>query len=400
MKPHKVLGLHLLVLAAAAALTWWAFQRPQRSPTAGQVVLDVTRAQLAKIAFESPDHGSEATARHGGGFDLVVSEQKKQPAPPPTPGSDGGPADGGAGADGGVAGASPDAGVAAPDGGPADAGVAETAKVETVVNRYRAGEDYERALERMFPLRAERDLGAPEHDKMLSFGLDRPERRLRFSTANASYVLELGSDSFGGASTYVRLSPGGRVLLVSSANLRALDVQGTRYLERRLTPLKERDVDRLVVTQGNLARELVHQDKGKPDAEAWVPGDRPEVRDERFRAWVGKFFRLSALEYLPEKELPPVQSVARVTLQAGPEGRDGQEDIEIAKADVDNAAGKRDYFARSAFTGEWVKLERFGAEGVVNDMAGIVGDEGGEEKPAGPPPASPGSQPNPDGGTR
>ncbi|NMB76193.1 MAG: DUF4340 domain-containing protein [Myxococcales bacterium] len=404
MKPHKVFGVHLMVLAAATVATWWAFQRPQRPPTGGQLVLDISRAQLSKIAFEAPDHGSEATARPGGGFDLVVSEQKKRPAPPPTPSVDGGPVDGGmpdgAAADGGLAGTSPDAGTAAPDGGPAAVGAAEPAKAETVVNRYRASEDYERALERLFPLRAERDLGTPEHDKIVSFGLDRPERRLRFSTARANYVLELGSDSFGGASTYVRLSPGGRVLLVSSANLRALDVQGTRYLERRLTPLKERDVDRLVVTRGSLARELVHQDKGKPDAEAWVPGDRPDLRDERFRAWVGKFFRLSALEYLDDKDVPPSQSVARVLLQAGPEGRDGQEDIEIAKADVDNAAGKRDYFARSAFTGGWVKLERFGAEGVVNDMAGIVGDEGGEDKPAEPPPASPGSQPNPDAGAR
>mgnify|MGYP000368557258 CR=1 FL=1 len=406
MKPQKIFGIHLIVLALAAAATWWAFQRPQRPPSGGQVVLDVDRTKLSRMAFEAADHGCEAVARPGGGFDLVVTEQKKRSAPAPAPRADGGPADGGlpdggatdaglAALDGGVAAPTPDGGSSG-DRAAAETGAGDTApppSVETMVTRYRAGEEFDRALDRLLPLRAERDLGAVDADKIAAFGLQQPQRKIRLTTSRGNFTLELGNDSFGGASTYVRLSPGDRVILVSSANLRALDVQGTRYLERRLTSLKEKDVDRLVVTRGNLSRELVHQDKGKADAEAWVPNDRPDLREERFRVWVGKVFRLSALEYLAEKDLPPAQSVLRVLLQAGPGGRDGQEDIEIARSDVDNAAGKKDYYARSGFTGGWVKLERFGAESVVNDAAVVVEDGGSEEKPPEPPTPAAGTQP-------
>jgi len=341
MKGKLGLILHLAALVIAAVCAYLVFSAGKEKTETGKVILDVEPDQLTRLAFDTGKKQVVAAAREGGGFTMTVTEQIHKPVAVPKDDK----------------GKKEDA---------EDKPPAAKMTTETTVDTYRASQEFEKTLARLLPLRAERDLGKVDDQKLSQFGMVEGGRTLIVEAQKQKVTYLIGSQTYGGATTYVMEQPEGEVYLISSTLIRSLDVRGTRYLERRLVGMEKNDVERVAVGTLTASREFLQQKREKK-RNIWVPVDSPDVTNDLFTNWVERAFRLGAAEYLNQDPVPPPKPEFKLLLFRGNRKLD---ELQVASAEAE--AGKRDFFARSDFTGGWVKLRRQDAEAVVNDLASVL----------------------------
>ena len=350
MKGKLGLLLHLAALVVAAVCAYLVFSAGKQKTEKGKVILEVEPDQLSRLAFDSGKKQVVAVARKGGGFSMTVTEQIHKPVPVEKKDKE-------------KKEEAKDKPPAAPKG---TAHPAAKMITETTVNAYRASQEFEKTLARLLPLRAERDLGKVSDQKLSQFGMVEDGRTLIVEAQKQKVTYPIGAQTYGGATIYVQEQPDGPVYLVSSTLIRSLDVRGTRYLERRLVGLQKKDVERLAVGTLTASREFFQQKREKK-RNIWVPADSPEAAADLFTNWVERAFRLGATEYLDQDPVPPPKPEFKLLYFRGSKKLD---ELQVASAEAE--AGKRDFFARSQFTGGWVKLRRQDAEAVVNDLANVL----------------------------
>jgi hypothetical protein len=213
MKGKLGLILHLAALVVAAFCAYLVFSAGKAKTDKGKVILDVEPDQLTRLAFDTGKKQVVAVAREGGGFTMTVTEQIHKPVVVPKKEK-----------------GEKDKTPAAPKG---TAKVAARMITETTVNTYRASQEFEKTLARLLPLRAERDLGKVGDKKLSQFGMVEAGRTMIVEAQKQKVTYLIGSQTYGGATTYVQQQPEGPVYLISSTLIRSLDVRSTRYLERR-----------------------------------------------------------------------------------------------------------------------------------------------------------------------
>jgi hypothetical protein len=343
MKGKLGLTLHLAALVIAAVCAYLVFSAGKEKIEKGKVILEVEPDELTRLAFDTGKKQVVAAARKGGGFTMTVTEQVHKPVAAPKKEE--------------KAGDAKDAKEKPP---------APKMITETTVNTYRASQEFEKTLARLLPLRAERDLGKVDENKLSQFGMVEAGRTLIVEAQKQKVTYLIGAQTYGGATTYVQEQPEGPVYLISSTLIRSLDVRGTRYLERRLVGVDKNDVERVAVGTLTATREFLQQKREKK-RNIWVPADSPDVTNDLFTNWVERVFRLGAAEYLDQDPVPPPKPEFKLLYFRGSKKLD---ELEVASAEAE--AGKRDFFARSGFTGGWVKLRRQDAEAVVNDLATVL----------------------------
>ncbi len=358
MKPRISLFVHFGALLVAATAAWFVFTSPEVKQSRGKVVLDYKPADLTRLEFVTSRKNVTVTPRKGGGFTLTLSEVLRKPAIAK---------ESAAKSDGGV----PDAGV--PDG---NAGKAvDAAKkppkppmiTEKKSSSYRANFELESQLDRLLPLYVERDLGEPEADKLKAFGLDDSDRTLTIEIGKQKASYSIGKQTYGGATNYVRRLPDGPVYLISASALRGIDIRAPRFLERRLVEIKKKDCDAVDVISPASGGERKLQKHKLEHSDRWAPADEPDTTDSLFGTWVGRVFRLAADEYLDAEPQPAPPVVAKIRFI-----RDGGVTDEVVIAGGQAKNGKKQYFAHSAFSGQWVKLQPSGATEVVDDLTNIL----------------------------
>lgn len=336
MRGKLGLGLHLAALAVAGVCVYLAFSGGKEETEKGRVILDIQPDQLDRLAFDTGKKQVVAVSREGGGFTMTITEQIHKPAVKPEEKQAG------------------------------EKAAAPKMITETQVTSYRASQEFEKTLERLLPLRAERDLGKPDAKKLAQFGLVEAGRSLIVEAREQKVAYLIGSQTYGDATTYIRQQPDGPVFLVSSTLIRSLDARANRYLERRLVGVDQQDVERIAVGTLTHSREFTRQKREKQRS-VWVPADNPESANDLFTNWVERVFRLGADEYLNEDPLPPPRPEFKLICFRG-----GQQLDELELASAEAGEGKRDFFARSQFTGGWVKLKSGDAEAVVNDLGTVL----------------------------
>jgi len=234
------------------------------------------------------------------------------------------------------------------------------------VARYRASADFEKKLAKILPLFVERDLGRVDAEKLLEFGLDPGERRLTVTVGSQELSFVMGKKTYGGSATYLRQLPDGPVFLLSSALERSLDIRAPRYLERRLVPLAAADVDAILVSSQQKEKKRLLSKKKQERADKWIAED-PEDDNALFGNWVAKLFKLSAIEYLEKDPSPqPTIGVRLVFIQ----GKKSKDELQLASRPKPD--GKKEYFARSTFTGQWVLLRAADADSLLSDLNAIL----------------------------
>jgi hypothetical protein len=335
----RSLLLHTGALLAAAISATEKIQ-----PVKGKIILDAKPKDLTRLSITAEDKVVEITPRQGGGFTLAITEQVEKPDPSkPQP-------------------AKPEGGVDPTIELPPQAMIKETQ-----ASSYRASKQLEDALAKVLPMVVERDLGKLDAAALAKVGLDQPARTLTVEVGSQKVSFAVGKETFGSMSTYLRRTPDDAVYLIASTLLRPLDARAPSFMERNLVGFPSKDADRITVETGDAGagQELMRQDQS--GQEAWTRADNAESSAELIKNWVEKVFRMKAAEYLPKSIEPAPQNVARIQFRKGDKRLD-----ELVLAQQEAAEGKKDYFARSAHTGAWVKLNRLEAETVVNDLPAVV----------------------------
>jgi hypothetical protein len=345
MKLRGVLGAHLTALVLAGAAAYAVHQFDPNAPAEGPLVLDVSADQLSQLRLETKGRTVLAARQAPGGpFQLEIREEKAPVAPPRT----------------GPEGESP-----AEPPAPAEPSVQES--------RYRASDEFGKALERMLPLRALQSLGKLSEEQREKFGLQNAQSQLRLEARGQAVALRLGDPTYGGSSTYVERVSDGQAYLVSSSTLKTIDFRPPRFMERRLVEKPQSAVDWLQADcSGQGRRVLTRVQAAAPgQPERWAPEEDPAAADELYRNWMEKIFRLGVQEYLDQ---PPADSpeapFARCRLTFRAEGKPLDE-LELVWRD--SAPGKTESFARSGFTAGWVKLEPHAVGQVTSDLPAVFG---------------------------
>jgi len=336
MKLRGALALHAALLVASAAAAYAVYSFDPNVPDEGPLVLDAAPDRVERLVYASKGRTITAARLAPGGFQLEVDEEKiVPPAKPAEPG-------------------------AAP--------APEAPGPERVQSRYRSSDEFVKALERMLPLHAVQSLGKLTDEQREKFGLAVSPSSILVGVQGQEVRLRLGNQTYGGTSTYVERELDGEAFLVSAATLRAIDFRPPRFMERRLVARPMAEVDWLQLDcEGQGRRVLVRAPAAAGQPERWAPEEDPSAGDELFRNWVEKVFRLSAQEYLREPPAEPLQG-CRFALRAG-----GEPAGEIELAWREEAPGKALFFARSDFTGGWVKVEVHGAGQVSADLPAVFG---------------------------
>jgi len=232
---------------------------------------------------------------------------------------------------------------------------------------YRASQEFERELERLFPLYVERELKAAVED-LEKFGLQKDFRRLELQFGDRKAAFALGAQTYGGATQYLRQLPDGAVYLVSTALERTFDVRAPRYLERRLVGVERNDIESVLVTDptGGKARRFLRQKRENTDV--WVNENQPDVPNTLAGTWMNKVLLLGAEAYLAAEPQPAPEAKARLVFRST-----SLKEEELALYSSKDEKGQEVFFARSPFTGQWVKVSPTNAREVISDLSAVLG---------------------------
>ncbi|HUU03601.1 MAG TPA: DUF4340 domain-containing protein [Myxococcota bacterium] len=332
MKARTSLLVHFGALLVVALAAWIVFASPEVKRSKGKIVLDAKPTDLTRLELTASRKKVTMTPRKGGGFTLSVSEALRKPA---AKGEEKSPR--------------------------------PPMITENKVTSYRASFELTRQLERLMPLYVERDLGKPGADKLEAFGLQDSDRILTIEIGGQKVSYRIGKQTFGNATNYVRRLPDGPVYLVSAAALRGIDIRAPRFLERRLLELKKKDCDAVDVVSPASGGQRKLQKHKLEHSDRWAPADEPDTTDSLFGTWVGKVFRLAADEYLDTDPQPAPPVLAKIRFI-----KEGRATDEVVLAGGQTKQGKQQYFARSAFSGQWVRLQTSGAKEVADDLINIL----------------------------
>jgi hypothetical protein len=339
-----IVHFSLLIVAAASALAVYSGNE-EKAPVEGVPILDIRLSDIEHISYAADTKIVEIGPREGGGFTVSVYKRDEDIPDPEAWDKEEEPE--------------------AADEKAVEGGVPDGMEDDTETSVYRASKALDDMLEKTFPLKARRRLGELGADELGRFGFTEGGGTLIVKAKGQEATFEVGSSSYGGATTYLRERPGGAVFLVDAGLIRSLDITPPRYLERRLVDLTKETATGVSVTSGGKTRKLVKVGAGK-DAK-WADEAHRDAPSEMIANWVAAVFRLSAAEYLAEGEAFEPTALATLEFE-----KDGAASFSLTLAWASGEDEKKEYYARSTYTGGWVKLNRFGAESVASDLPSIV----------------------------
>ena len=237
--------------------------------------------------------------------------------------------------------------------------------VENKISTYRANESFKQTLEQLLPLKVKRLLGNLDEEKLSSLELSPFTRSLKIKARGQLTTFAVGKVSYGGQTTYIRREPDGPVYLVSNRMIQAVDFRAPRFMERRLVEFPKNDAKRILVQLHGSGEglELIKKEEGKKSF--WVDNLDPDSSNPLLANWIDRLFRITATEYLGNELAPTTKKLAHLELHFD---QDNEDQLELV---VDETEKKKAYYAKSKFTGVWVKLNIGDSESVFNDLPAL-----------------------------
>ncbi|RKG96377.1 hypothetical protein D7V97_35630, partial [Corallococcus sp. CA053C] len=320
-------------VALVAAFFVWQ-REPSRAP--GEVTVEDAQVRsLDRVRYEDETRFVELfrdPKDRESIWVLLGNKPAKPNAGPAVPSGagDAGPTASGAGSEGGgardagaLASAGPDAGSGARPAGdagalasaaidagtrgsPSDAGtLAAAAPAPVSPPRELRGNDMAQKLfARFAPLRAQRELGVLDTQKLEEIGLAKTGRLLTLTLDGAQKRFRLAAPASGWGAPYLQRVSDGQVFLLGPALLPDLEAAANRLVDRRLHTFDVDGFDRVVITSGATSRAFVASGK-PPGAVQLAPVETPTAPDDFARNWHDRVWRLTPVELLGRGESPP-----------------------------------------------------------------------------------------------
>ncbi|MFP2899878.1 hypothetical protein [Corallococcus sp. 4LFB] len=267
---------------------------------------------------------------------------------------------------GALAQATSDAGSAALDAGAnsADAGTPASPAPVPPPRELRGNDVALKLFARFAPLRAQRDLGVLDDQKLEEIGLAKTERRLTLTLDGTPRTFRLASPASGWGAPYLQRTSDGHVFLLGPALLTDLEAAASRLVDRRLHTFDVDGFDRVVISTGTASRAFVASGK-PPGAVQLSPVDAPGTPDDFARNWHDRLWRLTPVELLGRGEAPPGPAPTPAFRVEYQRGGKAVGELSMAKAS-DNS-----WYARTEFTPGWVRMGG-GLELLAEDAAKLT----------------------------
>jgi hypothetical protein len=349
MRPGPV--LHGALLAAALGLAWQTWTRDRDGkPRAATSTVWPEAGAVTGLTLSGKLREVVVAKREGEGGGYLWATVKKRTPPPPRP-------------------AAPDGGVVEDVSVPGDEGTVTTTS-------FPVGEEGEKALARLAPLEAVRDLGtaAAKDD----YGLGEESEKLSLEVGGTRRELVLGAKVFGGDDRYVLDPATGKVYVVAGEVLRPFDAAEFSLRERKLHAFAPGDVAEVVLRAGGKERALVRrareaQPEGghppRPAAATWADAKTPDKPDQSLANFMDRVEQLTPTEYAPPADPAGLTPVA--TAEYRGKGGEALGTLELSKKPAP-AGGQVEYYVKSGRTRGLAKANPLAAARVEQDLAQVL----------------------------
>ena len=241
-------------------------------------------------------------------------------------------------------------------------GAHEHHPLETLVTAFLGNDAALKAWESFGPLHALRQLSETGDPSI--FGFEEGSTQLTIARTHGEIDLTVGAETYGSKDRFVKR--GDDVFLVDDALFRPLLHPKTHLVERRLFPMTETDLTRVVVRAdgGQVAYVQRHKDDRAKAFWALESAQDDEAQDASL--WFGKMLRMRLKAYVTGADPEGMKEAFSFTVASG----DQAVDVQIYRADGEEE--KEIFYARSSFSRSLVELTGSLAADVVDDLASVL----------------------------
>ena len=178
----------------------------------------------------------------------------------------------------------------------------EKGEAKTPERLARGSDAADKLLASFTPLRASRALGVLGQEKLKELGLDATTKRITLALRNGKRGFAIAPAPPGGTLPYLRDETSGKVYLVARALLSDFQAAASLLVERRLHAFRVEEADRLRVSVGTQAREVVVFRSNEQTRLALA--STPAEPDAALKTWHDRAFSLWPTEVLGKDEIP------------------------------------------------------------------------------------------------
>ncbi len=299
-----------------------------------------------------------------------------------------------------------------PDAGPPDAGMdmaqspldtpppppkAKAVADETTKHEFPVGEDGDKLVANLAPLKAVRDLGQSDLGDRIQYGLgDDVTDGVTIEIAGATHRLIIGGHVYGNEDRYVLDPDTHHVYVIPGDTLRPLETADSSLRERRLHAFTGPEIDTASLSWAGKSRTLVRHGapppekdkKKKPGADepptpapqvTWADAATPDKPDQSLANFMDRFAQLVPTEFaldVDESSLTPVLTVDYKDKKGAPLGRLAlykreKTPEEIAAGNEDPTQGKFTWYVKTERTRVPAKVVAPVAERIEQDLANL-----------------------------
>lgn len=300
MKRTLLANAVLLVVGLGLALSVWLGE--ETSQRASIKLLDLASDQIRAVAYSWPDGSLQLTPR-GSGKQLrmdAILNTLEQPPVQPTSAPSSRPA--------------PDAGLLDDAGTRADSGQdtatrnsADKTPTAEPVRRtatFPAGDSVLRAIDKLTPLEALRDLGSIPDERLAKVGLISPRRVLVITTTTGEHRLEIGEKTYGAEGRYARLAGESAIYLVTNSLVTGLEGTAERLMEWRLVPHDLEQVAGFDLAIAGQSKSFHQVDRDQPTRARFVAPGQPDLAIDAAMEVFKQLRGLRALRYFDQPPAP------------------------------------------------------------------------------------------------
>jgi hypothetical protein len=248
-------------------------------------------------------------------------------------------------------------------------------KGKTTTQEFPVGEEGEKALGRLAPLKAIRDLGTAAGKDEYGFG-DASDK-LTVQIGGAKHELTLGTRVFGGDDRYVLDPAGGHVFVIAGEVLRPFDAPEFSLRERKLHGFQPGDVGGAVLRAAGKERTLARVAKAAPaegagtprptGAMSWADAKAPDKPDQTLANFMERVEALAPTDWSQSPEnLQPVGTIEYRDKAGKVLGT-----VELGKRPA-ATAGQFEYYVKTERTHGLAKVSPAAGGRVDQDLAQVL----------------------------
>jgi len=246
----------------------------------------------------------------------------------------------------------------------------------TTTSQFPVGDDGEKAIARLAPLKALRDLGVPDDAAKKDYGLAQSTEKLTVGSGSATRELALGARVFGGNDRYVLDSKSGHAFVVGGEVFSPFDAGEAGLREKRLHGFDMKHLAQATIKAGDKERPLVRvmknaeaDDPQRPSmGVSWADAKTPDKPDQTVTNVMDRMEHLMPIDYVQPDETS-LETIASFEYR----GKDGKAigSLSFTKR-PSTSGGQVEYFVKTEQTRAIARVNPNAGARIENDITELL----------------------------